>query len=108
MAFTHIVMFKWTRKDAGSDGGSEGRTDIDEAGLADALRTLVARFDGVRSYLCGADAGVSPNTYDFAIVGTFDDRESFMAYRDHPDHQKIVNDLILPHAESRVAVQLEQ
>lgn len=108
MAFTHIVMFKWKRSEGGADIGPDGRTAVDDAALAASLRSLIAGVDGVRSYLCGPDAGVSPNTYDFAIVGTFDDRESFMAYRDHPDHQRIVNDLILPHAESRVAVQLEQ
>ena len=95
MAFTHIVMFKWNRD------------DVDDAGIADALRTLVARFDGVQSYLCGRDAGLSPDAYDFAIVATFDDRESFIAYRDHPDHQRIVTELIRPNLASRTAAQLE-
>jgi hypothetical protein len=95
MTFTHVVMFKWRDQ------------DFDDAALADALRGLVSRFDGVRSYVCGADVGFSPNTYDFAIVGAFDTRESFIAYRDHPDHQQILTDMILPNAESRVAVQLE-
>lgn len=95
MTFTHVVMFKWR------DG------DFADTALADALRGLVVRFDGVRSYVCGADVGLSPNTYDFAIVGTFDTRESFIAYRDHPDHQRILTEMILPNVESRVAVQLE-
>ncbi len=95
MAFTHIVMFTWNRD------------DVDEAGIAEALRTLVARFDGVQSYLCGPDAGVSPDAGDFGIVATFDDRESFAAYRDHPDHRRIVSELIMPNAQSRNVVQLE-
>lgn len=95
MAFTHIVMFKWNRD------------DVDAAGIAGALRSLVARFDGVLSYLCGPDAGLSPEAYDFAIVATFDDRESFIAYRDHPDHQRIVAEMIRPNLQSRTAAQLE-
>lgn len=97
MAFTHIVMFKW----------QGGKADFDAAGLADALRNLVARFDGVQSYRCGPDVGLSPNAHDFGIVGTFDSREDFMTYRDHPDHKKIIEEMILPSVESRVVVQLE-
>ena len=95
MTFTHIVMFTW-RDD-----------DFDDSALANALRDLVSRFGGVRSYLCGSDVGLSPNAYDFAIVGTFDSRESFIAYRDHPEHKQIIAEMILPHLESRAAVQLE-
>lgn len=36
MAFTHVVTFKWRDE------------DYDDRGIADALRGLVARFDGVR------------------------------------------------------------
>ena len=95
MAFTHVVTFKW-REDDFADGG-----------IADALRDLVARFDGVRSYLCGSDIGLTPNAYDFAVVGTFDDQESFIAYRDHPEHQRIVAEMIGPNLQSRTVVQLE-
>ena len=95
MAFTHVVTFKW-RDD-----------DVAAAEIADALRNLVSRLDGVRSYLCGPDAGLTPAAYDFAVVGTFDDRGCFTAYRDHPEHQRILNDMILPHLDVRTVVQLE-
>ena len=95
MAFTHIVTFKW-RDD-----------DFDDGGIAAALRELVARFDGVRSYLCGSDVAFTPGAYDFAVVGTFEDRDSFIAYRDHPDHQRILAEMIRPNLQSRTVVQLE-
>jgi hypothetical protein len=95
MAFTHVVTFKWNDEDF-ADGG-----------IAEALRDLVARFDGVRSYLCGSNAGLTPGAYDFAVVGTFDDRESFAVYRDHPEHQRILAELISPNLQSRTVVQLE-
>jgi hypothetical protein len=95
MAFTHVVTFKWLDDDF-ADGG-----------IADALRDLVTRFDGISSYLCGSDIGLTPNAYDFAVVGTFDDRESFTAYRDHPEHQRIVTEMIAPNLQSRTVVQLE-
>jgi len=96
MAFTHVVTFKWR------DG------DFNDRGIADALRGLVARVDGVRSYLCGSDVGLTPGANDFAVVGTFDDRASFIAYRDHPEHQRILAEMIAPNLQSRTVVQLEQ
>ena len=96
MAFTHVVTFKWR------DG------DFNDRGIADALRGLVARVDGVHNYLCGSDVGLTPDAYDFAVVGTFNDRASFIAYRDHPEHQRILAEMIVPNLQSRTVVQLEQ
>ena len=93
--FTHIVTFKW--KDRG----------VASAAIAAALNELASHLDGVSSYLCGPDAGVTPAAYDFAVVGSFEDRESFTAYRDHPDHQRILTEMILPNVESRTVVQIE-
>jgi hypothetical protein len=41
------------------------------------------------------------------VVGTFNDRESFVVYRDHPDHQRIIAEMIGPNVASRTVVQLE-
>lgn len=95
MAFTHIVTFRW------SDNSVEGSV------IAAALGELASRLDGVHRYLCGPDAGFTPAAYDFAVVGSFADRDSFVAYRDHPDHQRILAELILPNVESRTVVQIE-
>ena len=95
MAFTHVVTFKWRAP------------DVAGSAIADALRTLVSGLDGVRNYLCGPDAGLTPGAYDFAVVGTFEDRDSFTAYRDHPEHQRILDEMIRPNMESRTVVQLE-
>lgn len=95
MTFTHIVTFKWRHG------------DVAAAEIADALRTLASGLEGVRSYLCGPDAGVTPDAYDFAVVGAFDDAASFMAYRDHPEHRRILTEMILPNVETRTVVQIE-
>jgi hypothetical protein len=95
MPFTHIVTFKWR--------------DADYAGrpVADALLSLTATLEGVQSYLCGPDIGLTPGSYGFAVVGVFDSREHFVAYRDHPEHQRILSELIVPHLDVRTVVQLE-
>lgn len=96
MAFTHVVTFKWRE---------DGLPDDDA--IATALRSLIGTVEGVSSYRCGPDVGMTPGAYDFAVVGTFDNRETYIAYRDSPEHQRIVNEMILPNVESRTAVQLE-
>ena len=95
MVFTHVVTFKW-----GDDG-------FDSGGIATALRTLVSGFDGVVSYRCGPDTGFTPGAYDFAVVANFEDRQSFVAYRDDAEHQRILNDMILPNLASRTVVQIQ-
>jgi hypothetical protein len=95
MAFTHIVMFKWRE---------EG---FDDRPFEEALLNLVPGLDGVQSYRCGRDVGRTPASYDFAIVGVFDSREHFEAYRDHPEHQRIVAEISTPNVGSRSLVQLE-
>lgn len=93
MTFTHIVTFRW-RADS-----------VDGASIAAALQGLADTLVGVRRYRCGADAGLTPGACDFAVVGEFDDREAFTAYRDHPEHQRILDEMILPNLDSRTVVQ---
>ena len=65
------------------------------------------QLDGVQTYVCGPDIGLTPGSYDFAVVGTFDNRERFTTYREHPEHQRILNEMIIPHLDRRTVVQLE-
>lgn len=95
MTFTHIVTFKWHDP------------DFEDGPIADALQALVAKFDGVQSYVCGPDVGFSPGAYDFAVVGTFSSREHFVSYRDDSDHQRIIAEMIAPNLADRTVVQLE-
>lgn len=96
MSFTHVVTFKWT------DASRHGQP------LAEALRSFIATIEGVQSYHCGPDVGITPGAYDFAVAATFTDRDAFVAYRDHPEHRRIINEMITPHMEAKTVVQLEQ
>jgi hypothetical protein len=95
VSFTHIVTFKWREQ------------EFDDQPIAEALRNLIPSLDGVQDYVCGPDIGLTPSSYDFAVVGTFDSREAFAAYRDHPEHQRILNEMIVPHLDRRTVVQLQ-
>ena len=96
MSFIHIVTFKWKLPDQSAKA----------AAAADALRAFVADVDGVESYLCGSDIGLTPSSHDFAVVGTFTTQADFENYRDHPRHQRIISEQIAPILGDRTVVQL--
>jgi Stress responsive A/B Barrel Domain len=93
----HVVLFTWLPE----------MTDELEQQFADELNALAPTLPGVRSYRAGPDAGLIEGNYDFAVVGDFDDVDSYLAYRDHPAHQDIIARLSRPHAQSRASVQYE-
>jgi heme-degrading monooxygenase HmoA len=93
----HVVLFTW----------DDEMTDELEQQLAAELTALAATMAGLRAYHAGRDAGLVEGNYDFAVVADFDDAASYLAYRDHPEHQDIISRLSRPHARSRASVQLE-
>jgi hypothetical protein len=92
----HVVLFTWT----------DGMTDEMERQFAAELTALAARL-GVPSYQAGADAGLIEGNFDFAVVADFDDTDSYLAYRDHPEHQDIIGRYSKPNTKSRASVQYE-
>jgi hypothetical protein len=93
----HVVLFTW----------NDEMTDELERQLAAELTALGPKLAGLRSYHAGPDVGLVEGNFDFAVVADFDDAASYVAYRDHPDHQEIVSRLSRPHVTSRAAVQYE-
>jgi len=92
----HVVLFTWT----------DGMTGEMEQQFAAELTALAGRL-GVPSYRAGPDAGLIEGNFDFAVVADFEDAESYLAYRDHPEHQEIIGRLSRPNTKSRASVQYE-
>jgi hypothetical protein len=61
----------------------------------------------IRAYRFGADAGLNEGNYDFVVTADFDDADGYLAYRDHPDHKKLVSELLAPFVARRAAVQFD-
>lgn len=73
----HIVFFKFlTNK-------RESNLDI----FIGKLKELPDRIEYIRSYEIGSDILKGPNSYDVALVSTFDTIEDLMSYKVHPDHE---------------------
>ena len=93
----HIVLLRW------SEAPSADRL----AALEAALGRLPSLLTGMRSYDFGSDLGLAEGNFDFAIVGDFDDIESYGLYASHPEHQRIIAEQIRPMLGERVAIQVD-
>lgn len=101
MSFTHVVTFAW------ADDSDAARDPAIVDGIATALRAFVDDADlaGLRSWTCGRDAGLATGNGDFAVVAVFDDVDAYVAYRDHPEHRRIIDEQIAHRVGRRSAVQ---
>ncbi|HEX3925137.1 MAG TPA: Dabb family protein [Streptosporangiaceae bacterium] len=93
----HVVLFDWIPQ----------ATDQQKKRVTDELRTLPPLMTGLRSFLVGPDAAIVDGNYSFAVVADFDDAPSYLAYRGHPAHRAIVEQVINPITRQRAGVQYE-
>ncbi len=73
--------------------------------ICEAIDALAATLPEVRSSATGVDLGLREGNASFAVVLTFDDVDSFGVYANHPEHQRIIKEMIAPHIDSRSPVQ---
>lgn len=91
----HIVLLTWT----------EDATEEQKAAVAAGLAELPGRIPELRRYEIGVDAGLGKGNADLAVLAEFDDADGYAVYRDHPAHQAVITERILPILASRVAIQ---
>jgi hypothetical protein len=93
----HVVLFRW----------APGATDEQKQRVAAELSRLPALVPSLRDYRLGANLGLNPGNFEFAVAADFDDVDGYLAYRDHPEHRAIVAEFIQPIVTERAAVQYE-
>ena len=71
-----------------------------------ALATLPSRLS-MRAYHFGRDLGMNDGNASFGIVADFDSVDDYLAYRDDPEHMRILGEVIRPTLVARSAVQYE-
>ena len=95
--FRHLVLLAFT----------EETTDEQKQAVVDALCGLPHQIPEILSYRVGLDAGINDGNHDIAVVADFADVDGYRVYARHPEHQKVINDLIRPVLSRRAAVQHE-
>jgi hypothetical protein len=85
----------------------DGTTPEEISGIAEELRTLPERIPELRSYVVGVDLDLADDNADLVVVADTDDVDGYIAYRDHPEHQRIIAERIRPIQAARTAAQHE-
>lgn len=91
----HVVLFKW----------KAGVTESEKEAVEEGLGSLPDAIAGIESYEFGADAGVAPDNFDYALVADFESQEGFEAYQSHPRHVQVLREVLRPAISERVAAQ---
>jgi len=75
------------------------------AGITESLHALAPQISTVRNFSVNADLGLTDGNAQMIIMAEFDDAAGYELYRDHPAHQKVIQEQILPELSSRAAAQ---
>ena len=76
------------------------------ATLAQSVNALPEAIPEVRAAACGADAGLTAGSSDFAIIVDLDSADDYAKYDSHQAHRDLV-DLIRKGVESRTVVDFQ-
>lgn len=82
----HIVLFKW--KDTATPKQIEA--------VMEGLNGLKDKIPGIVDLSCGKNFTDRGQGFEYGLVVRFRDRDALEAYQPHPEHQKIVQNLIQP------------
>lgn len=92
----HVAVFRWRK----------GTTPEQVAAVHAGLDELPAAVPSIRAYTHGPDLRLGDGRWDYAVVGDFDDGEGYQAYVDHPAHDDVRRELIVPLIADRGHVQI--
>jgi hypothetical protein len=70
------------------------------------LATLRHQVPGLLYYAFGPDLGLREGNADYAVVGVFADVDAYREYAGHPEHLRILHNVIGPILDARSAAQL--
>ena len=82
----HILLMRWTEE--------ASQEAIDN--VLSELRGLKSKIAGIMDLSCGANFSERAKGYTLALVMRFADRPALEAYFPHPEHQRVVQDVINP------------
>lgn len=72
------------------------------------LESMDTRIPGIETLVVTLDDNLRPDNHDLLIEIEFLDEPSFHAFREHPVHRRVVDELIEPVIEGRAFVSLRR
>ncbi|TAK68830.1 MAG: Dabb family protein [Actinomycetota bacterium] len=93
----HIAVFTWT-----PESTPEQRTAAVEA-----LRSLAPILADLGTFGVWTDLGLGASTADAAVIAEFPGVAEYQTYAAHPEHQRVLTELVRPYLAARAALQVE-
>ncbi len=84
-----------------------GTTDVQVDAIERALLTLPALIPELQAYAIGRDLGIDERNASFVVVADCATVDDYRVYRDHPEHRRIITELIAPTLTARAGAQYE-
>lgn len=85
------------RKKCGELDAQDDTTDEQKKALSEGLSKLGKSIPEVKSYVFGPDAGLDPErNHHFCLAADFASTDDYLVYAKHPEHVKLIEDLIKP------------
>jgi hypothetical protein len=75
--------------------------------VIDELGRMPALIPEIRSYTIGRDLGLAEGTATVVVSGDFDSVDDYRTYSTHPEHVRVLDDHIRPHATALTRAQIE-
>ena len=93
--FNHIVLFSWNDRVPAGHAESAKRE----------LLAYAATLEGLVSYTCGPDAGLTEGAADFAVSAVFENEAAWHAYDMADEHYRIRREVFGPYVAERRVIQ---
>ena len=93
----HVVLLRWV----------EGTTEAQHQAVLDALHELPGLIPEIVRYRIGADAGLAEGNAHVSVIAEFATADDWRTYSTHPDHVRVITELIRPQLDQRTAIQYE-
>ena len=93
----HIVLLRWTPES----------TPEQHQAVLDELRALPTVIPEILRYRLGQDLGLAEGNASLSVIADFASVADYEAYRDHPEHQRVIAERIKPILAGRSALQYE-
>jgi hypothetical protein len=75
--------------------------------VVDELRGLPSLIPEIESYTVGRDLGLTAGTATVVVSGDFATVDAYRIYSGHPEHLRVLDDHIRPHATALTRAQIE-
>lgn len=93
----HVVLLRWV----------DGTTESQHRAVLDALHELPGLIPEIVRYRIGSDAGLADGNAHVTVIADFANADDWRTYATHPEHQRVIAELVRPQLDQRTAIQYE-